>query len=72
MPPVHPTLTNQRGAPVFETQVFDALDLNGLEAKQLVLLIADHLGLEVYRTNATKHGSTEVTLRPKAVEHASS
>ena len=62
---LRPVLVNQRGAPIFQTLVTDPLDLNGLEAKQLVLLIANYLNLDVYRTNATKHGSTELIIQPK-------
>lgn len=59
------TRVNQRGAPVFETSVIFPSDLLEGEAKQLLLLIVDHLCLEAVRTNATKHGTTQIILKPQ-------
>lgn len=55
---------NQRGEEVEETVLSPYWgDMTGDEAKTLLMLLLDRLGLEAVRTNATKHGATEVILR---------
>lgn len=56
---------NQRGVPVFRSPVISADHLSEHEAKQLLLLLIDHLNLNAEFTNATKHGDTQLILTPK-------
>lgn len=53
---------NQLGDPVFEDPIFSASDLTDDEAKELLLLLIGRLGLKATKTNATKHGDTQITL----------
>jgi len=57
-------MMNQDGKEI-EEEVFqwpDQLDIQVV--KKLLLLTIAHLELEGVRTNATKHGNTEIILRP--------
>ena len=57
------TTVNQNGDPVFDQYITEWSELNEGELQKLVLMLIHHLGLVVYRTNATKHGNTELQLR---------
>lgn len=56
--------TNQRGEEVQEHVLWQE-DLNPGEAEALLFVLLDHLNLIAVRTNATKHGNTELQLRPR-------
>ena len=54
---------NTNGDPVEETVMFIG-DYHTLEeCEKAICLLLDHFNLEVVRTNATKHGTTDVVLR---------
>lgn len=59
---------NQRGAPIAEEQLFafpgathTVVTTDDLE--DAIALLCAYLKVELWRTNATKHGNTELTLR---------
>lgn len=54
---------NQHGQEVYETPVCFPHDLDEKEAKELLLTLITHLGLEVWATNGTKSGFKEIQLR---------
>lgn len=55
---------NQNGEEVFEDYIFTGNDFsNPEEIGEALLILADHLGFQVVRTNATKHGNTVLELR---------
>lgn len=54
---------NQRGEPIEETFLIFPADFDQEDLATAVLLLADHLGVEFWRTNRTKHGNTEIDLR---------
>jgi hypothetical protein len=54
---------NQAGAPIEEHTLLFPEDFKEGEVAQAVLLILGRAGLELVRTNATKHGNTELELR---------
>lgn len=59
--------TNQADEPVVEDllyafgMTFDSA--TDQERDKAIALLCQHLGVEIVRTNATKHGTTEVVLR---------
>lgn len=53
---------NQIGAPVQEDYLCPDNFKPG-ELEEAVCLLVTHLGLDLVRTNATKHGNTELRLR---------
>lgn len=59
------TTTNQNGDPVEEYLLFTSWGETATteETHQAIALLAELLGIEFYRTNATKHGNVEVVLR---------
>jgi hypothetical protein len=57
-------LTNQRDQPVFTEPLFSFSGLASGELQQLVFQLLDHLQLTAVRTNATKHGDTQVLIQP--------
>jgi len=59
------TRTNQMDEPVEETQLFEFWcdTATDKERDTAISLILGHLGLKIVRTNATKHGTTELELR---------
>jgi len=62
-----PELVNQRGDRVFEEDVFTPgynLHTTDAQVRDTICLILGHLNLKVIETNATKHGTTELQLRP--------
>jgi len=58
------TMVNQRGEPVLEDYLYDFSSVSHDELQTIVFAILDHLKLEALRTNATKHGNTELIVRP--------
>jgi hypothetical protein len=56
---------NTNGDPVEETQMFPIWcgDHTDEERDMAIYLLLDHFNLEIIRTNATKHGTTEMVLR---------
>lgn len=54
--------TNQAGEPVEEEPIFD---VSPAMCGEVLLLLIDRLDLTLWRTNATKHGNTELQLRNK-------
>lgn len=56
---------NQKGEPVVETELFKCWSDTATDTERdtAISLILEHLGLEIVRTNATKHGNTELELR---------
>lgn len=58
-------MINQRGEPIAEEWLYSLSELKEGELQRIVFLLLDHLKLEAYRTNATKHGNTEIVLREK-------
>ena len=57
------TQVNQRGEPIHEDWIGTPDNFVPGEAERALLLLIDHLGLSLYRTNATKHGNVELVLR---------
>ena len=57
--------TNHNGDPVEETELFVAWSERSTneERDTTIGLILQHLNLKAIRTNATKHGNTEIQLR---------
>lgn len=53
---------NQKGEEVFEETLFEWSDLCSSEIKEIVFLMSEHLGISFIRTNATKHGDTQIKL----------
>lgn len=58
-------MTNHNGEPVEETQLFTVWGDTATEAEthKAIGLLAELLGVEFYRTNATKHGTVEIVVR---------
>lgn len=54
---------NQQGMPVQEDFLGTWSDLSHADLQELLFLVIAHLNLAAYRTNATKHGTTEFELR---------
>ena len=56
---------NQRGDPVEETLMFPCWSDSATtkERDEAISLILEHLGMEIVRTNATKHGNVKLELR---------
>jgi len=56
---------NQKGDPIKESPVFTSWHRtdNPEEIAISINLLMDHLGLEVWKTNATKHGEYGLELR---------
>ena len=56
---------NQLGEPVEETQLFQigCDSATDYERDTAISMILDYLQMEIVRTNATKHGTTELVLR---------
>jgi hypothetical protein len=61
------TRVNTNGDAVEETELFVGFSHTDDERDKAICLLLDHLGLEVVRTNATKHGTTEIVLRKEAI-----
>jgi CO dehydrogenase/acetyl-CoA synthase epsilon subunit len=53
---------NQAGDEVFRETFYGPTELSDKEAKELLLKLIEHLGLRAVKTNATKHGNTEIVL----------
>ena len=53
---------NQRGEEAFNDYIY-LKDLTDQEVRTVLNLVLDILNLDVHRTNATKHGITELQLR---------
>lgn len=53
---------NQAGVPVYEIHMWEG-NLSNEEVKTVLMLLLDKLELEVWKTNATKHGQEEIQLR---------
>lgn len=62
-PPATTVLINQRGEPIVEEWLGPHSELAEGELQRIVFLLLGHLKLEACRTNATKHGNTEIVLR---------
>jgi hypothetical protein len=60
------TRTNQIDEPIEETPLFRCWGEQATDDERdaAIGLILGHLGLKIVRTNATKHGTTELELRP--------
>ena len=58
-------MTNQNGDTIDEQQMFTCCSdpATDHERDESIRLILEHLGCEIVRTNATKHGSIELVLR---------
>ena len=56
---------NQSGEEVREEHIQFAEWLKPGEAETVLFALLDHLGLDVVRTNATKHGGAELQVRPR-------
>lgn len=54
---------NQAGAPIKEEYISEYGQLNVRENRELLFMLIEHLNLAIWRTNATKHGNTEIQLR---------
>lgn len=57
---------NQRDEPIEETTLFGGAwcdPATDAERDEAIALILRHLGCTIVRTNATKHGNTELELR---------
>lgn len=50
--------------PRFTDHLFNFSDLSRDDLQEIVFQILDHLKLDVVRTNCTKHGNTEIVVRP--------
>ena len=63
-------LTNGYGVPVIEEVIFPYGEHLSDESTrdQALTLLCQYLSLEIYRTNDTKHGYTEIKLREKPIE----
>jgi len=62
-----PQFTNQAGQPIEETRLFQMYwseRESEADVQQAIALILGHLQLKIVRTNATKHGNTEMRLLP--------
>lgn len=63
---------NQRGEVIKEETLYsdgvvhDWANITDQDRDQAIALLCEKLGVEIYRTNATKRGYTEVQLRGKA------
>jgi hypothetical protein len=59
------TRVNQNDDPVEETLMFQCWSdaATSQERDTAIGLILEHLGMEIVRTNATKHGNVELELR---------
>jgi hypothetical protein len=59
------SLTNQNGDPVVEETLFEywSIQATPKEQDRAIGLILNHLGMQIVRTNATKHGTVELELR---------
>lgn len=57
--------TNQQSKPILETTLFKSWSQIATDAElnQAIILILEHLNCTIVRTNATKHGNTELELR---------
>lgn len=57
---------NQRGDEIEETVLSQYWpdDVTDDQMRQVVFGLLEHLKLEAVRTNATKHGDTQVVIRP--------
>lgn len=57
------TTFNQRGEQVVEETLFPfGANASAADVREAISLLCDHLGVRVIKTNATKHGYTEVQL----------
>lgn len=58
---------NQRGEEVDGHQVFYVGDdfHSSTEQSDAIALLCEHLGIEIWSTNATKHGDRQLVLRKK-------
>ena len=58
------------GDPVEETQLFKLWSDSATDDERdtAISMILDYLQMEIVRTNATKHGTTEIVLRKEAYE----
>lgn len=56
---------NQNGDPVMEDELFQSWSDRATQSQveEAIGLLLRYLNLEVWRTNATKHGNTELELR---------
>jgi hypothetical protein len=59
---------NQAGDPIEEEQVFayvgdDYKPRSDQDRNDAIALLCDHLKVEIWRTNATKHGDVQLVLR---------
>ena len=60
-------IINQNGEEVFTKDITHSRDFRDEdELAEALLLVIEHLGLDLVRTNDTKHGETELQLKPKA------
>lgn len=62
-------LVNQNGVAVFREPIMFQDQLSDEEAKELLLTLIARLGLCAVRTNATKHGDTQILLEPTDEPH---
>lgn len=62
---------NQAGEPVQEEQLFvfagDNHSLTFADLHDAIALLSQHMEVEIWRTNATKHGITELVLKDVAL-----
>jgi len=59
------TEVNQNNEPIQETVLRWSDQLDEMIVRELILLTIAHLKMEAVMTNATKHGNTEISLRPE-------
>ena len=59
---------NQRGEPIEENTLFpyghEYEKVSDADRNQAIDLLCQHLNVRLVRTNATKHGNTEIVLMP--------
>lgn len=58
---------NQRGDPISETQIFPSYgtEVDTEDLHEALNMLCEHLGVAIVRTNATKHGHSQLQLRKK-------
>ncbi len=59
------TFVNQNDEPVVETELFQpgSNDATKAQIEETIRILLKYFNLEVWETNATKHGNTELELR---------
>ena len=58
-------MTNQKGEEINDEWIGFPDQLDPSEVAEVLLLLIEQLNLILYRTNGTKHGITQLELRPQ-------